>query len=120
MEGLEILVSGEFARWMKSEGFLQEFMLSPKGEAQLRLKWQMNIDNVATIAKGIGAVYVWVNSMLGYPKALARAVGRGDLRIVGPHMLEVLAHRKMVVDHAAVLTNRQLECIREGEANGRV
>ena len=54
MEGFEILVSGEFARWMKSEGFLQEFMLSPKGEAQLRLKWQRNIDNVATIAKGIG------------------------------------------------------------------
>ena len=54
MEGFEILVSGEFARWTKSEGFLQEFMLSPKGEAQLRLKWQRNIDNIATIAKGIG------------------------------------------------------------------
>ena len=67
-----------------------------------------------------GAVYVWVNSMLGYPKALARAVGREDLRIVGPHMVEVLRGREMVVDHAAVLTNRQLECIREGEANGRV
>ena len=67
-----------------------------------------------------GAVYVWVNSILGYPKALARAVGREDLRIVGPHMVEVLVHREMVVDHAAVLTNRQLECIREGEAHGRV
>ena len=38
MEGFEILVSGEFARWMKSEGFLQEFLLSPKGEAQLKLQ----------------------------------------------------------------------------------
>ena len=40
-----------------------------------------------------GAVYVWVNSMLGYPKALARAVGREDLRIVGPHMVEVVSGR---------------------------
>ena len=54
MEGFEILVSGEFARWMKSEGFLHEFMLSPKGEAQLKLKWQRNVDNIATIAKGVG------------------------------------------------------------------
>ena len=67
-----------------------------------------------------GAVYVWVNSNLIYPKALACVVGREDLRIVGPHMVEVLAHREMVVDHAAMLTNRQLECIREGGANGRV
>ena len=67
-----------------------------------------------------GAVYVWVNSILGYPKALARSLGREDLRIVRPHMVEVLAHRKMVVDHAAVLTNRQLECIKEGGAYGRV
>ena len=71
-------------------------------------------------AAPFGAVYVWVNSNLGYPKALARAVGREDLRIVGPHMVETLAHRKMVVDHAAVLTNRQLDCIKEGEAHGRV
>ena len=67
-----------------------------------------------------GAVYVWVNSILGYPKALARSLGREDLRIVGPHMVETLRGRVFVVDHAAVLTNRQLECIREGGAYRRV
>lgn len=34
-----------------------------------------------------GALYVWCNSRLNYPKNLATYIGRKDLKIVAPHML---------------------------------
>ena len=59
-----------------------------------------------------GAVYIWCNSHLHYPKTLARELGRGDLRIERPSWLDhptacdtrILG---LVVDHAACLTERQ-------------
>jgi hypothetical protein len=35
-----------------------------------------------------GAVFVWVNHHLDYPKALARHLGREDLKIVSPEWIE--------------------------------
>ena len=66
----------------------------------------------------IGAYYVWVNSSLYYPKALARHVGRVDLQILRPsdlsaHSLEKLLGRTplpIVLDHACqeMLSNEEL------------
>lgn len=52
-----------------------------------------------------GAVFVWVNGQLSYPKALARRIGREDLRIVGPSWVEQGQYRGMdlpeiEIDHA--------------------
>lgn len=33
------------------------------------------------------SIYVWCNSYLEYPRALAIKIGRGDLRIVGPSFI---------------------------------
>ena len=54
MEGFEILVTREFAEWMKSEGYQQEFLLSPKGEKQLMNKFQLNFDSLLAIVKPLG------------------------------------------------------------------
>lgn len=54
------------------------------------------------------ATYVWVNERLEYPRALAKMLGRDDLRITGPTtVIRALndsdRRRYVVVDHAAVL-----------------
>lgn len=58
-----------------------------------------------------GAVFVWVNSRLDYPAALARHIGRSDLAIVGPSWLDrsCIGRRPIavVVDHSALLTAGQ-------------
>lgn len=59
-----------------------------------------------------GALFVWVNHRLGYPKDLARKLGRADLEIVPPSYLEGDQFRGrtfsgIVIDHAATLTNSQ-------------
>lgn len=61
-----------------------------------------------------GAVFVWCNNRLEYPRALARKIGRDDLSIVSPYWLERgWAGQKftdLVVDHACSLS--------AGEQNG--
>lgn len=54
-----------------------------------------------------GALFVWPNEVLDYPRALANHLGRGDLEIVGPSALKYyeqrLAGRQfsgVVLDHA--------------------
>lgn len=64
-----------------------------------------------------GAVYVWCNSHLGYPKGLARAIGREDLDIRSPGWLtcQNVAGREfsgVIIDHALVRMNdAQLEAV---------
>lgn len=57
-----------------------------------------------------GAVYVWPNEVLGYPKRLARDIGRDDLQIVSPWWLRAAMWQGMrlsgiVLDHATELTS---------------
>lgn len=55
-----------------------------------------------------GAVFVWCNGGLAYPRKLARHMGRDDLTIVTAHsyamgetdLLVKGSNRKIVVDHA--------------------
>lgn len=58
-----------------------------------------------------GAVFIWVTGSLSYPKALAAALGRTDLRIESPEWLERsfgLRVPGLIIDHAARLTERQM------------
>lgn len=64
-----------------------------------------------------GAVFVWCNGHLDYPQALARKVGRDDLEIVSPTVFEsnYFLGRNLtglVIDHAARLTDRQIDFLR--------
>ena len=61
-----------------------------------------------------GAVYVWVNNRLNYPKRLALDLGREDLEIVAPSWLEYNRFMGrimsgLILDHAVNLTDRQRE-----------
>lgn len=61
-----------------------------------------------------GAHFVWVNSLIDYPKALAKKIGREDLVIVSPSFLSDnrwrgLRFSGLVIDHAAPLDHRQNE-----------
>jgi hypothetical protein len=65
-----------------------------------------------------GAMFVWCNGHLHYPRDLARALDRRDLEIVSPEQLEDDRFRGrsltgIIVDHAATLHGRQFEAIRE-------
>lgn len=58
-----------------------------------------------------GAIYIWPNSELGYPKRLAEVIGRkDDLYIVSIFNLDPQAvygqDRKFVLDHACITMNR--------------
>jgi hypothetical protein len=57
-----------------------------------------------------GAYYIWVNNMFGYPKNLAREIGRKDLKIVGPAWLLDRDHFRggitAVVDHACDVSSK--------------
>ena len=63
-------------------------------------------------ASGPGAMFVWCNDALTYPKALARAHGRADLRIEPSSVLEAGGVRlfgrecQIVLDHALTLNDR--------------
>jgi hypothetical protein len=53
-----------------------------------------------------GAWYVWVNSQIYYPQALAKYLDRKDLAIISPSEFKkvaqmVLPSVKFVIDHAA-------------------
>lgn len=61
------------------------------------------------------ALYIWCNDNLGYPKALAQYLGRGDLQIFGLSALngDRLLGRvftDIIVDHAARMNHDQWEC----------
>jgi hypothetical protein len=63
-----------------------------------------------------GAVYIWCNNHLEYPRALALHLGRIDLDIRGPASLapaqRYFAGKRLsgvVLDHASRLTSRQIE-----------
>jgi hypothetical protein len=65
-----------------------------------------------------GAVYVWVNGHLDYPKNLARKLGREDLKIVSPQWVEDrrwsgLTFPAIDIDHAAKLTEEQWQAYRQ-------
>lgn len=58
----------------------------------------------------VKAIFVWCNENRTYPRALARYLGRTDLRILSPEAIEheMRGFRgEVVVDHAARLTERQ-------------
>jgi hypothetical protein len=63
-----------------------------------------------------GAVFIWCNSHIEYPKALARKIGRQDLRV---ERLSWLAYRNVaglrvtgvVVDHAAKMDSEGLAAL---------
>ena len=72
-----------------------------------------------------GAVFVWVNHHIDYPRALAYNIDRRDLKIVAPSWLDQRNTRGhefsgIVVDHAADLSEDQLyalQCARIKAAN---
>lgn len=68
----------------------------------------------------LGAIYVWCNERLDYPRVLAKAhwVNRPDLWIVGPsHLTERAISREntLVIDHATELTEKQKQALRKFE-----
>jgi len=73
----------------------------------------------------IGGIFVWVNSMVSYPKSLAKHLGRDDLVIQPLHWLRIenIAGRdglKIVVDHAAMLDDRNYDALACAKARGAV
>jgi hypothetical protein len=65
-----------------------------------------------------GAIYVWLNSSMSYPRKLAKDLGRDDLRIVPPAFFDSRSHiwdstRAVVLDHATVLNSEQLRSYEE-------
>ena len=73
----------------------------------------------------LGSVYIWVaHNSLWYAKALARAIGRHDLHIVGPMWLDGMhflgRHLSgIVVDHATNLTDKQWDILRSARTRLR-
>jgi len=66
----------------------------------------------------IGAIYVWVNNHLDYPRSLARDLGRSDLKIMSPNAvrLEKIRGKRgaaVVVDHATEWTKGICEVTKE-------
>ncbi len=61
------------------------------------------------------AFYIWCNTMLHYPKDLARHLGRTDLRIESPswvHDRAIQGHnRPIIIDHATELTRPQYDLL---------
>lgn len=63
----------------------------------------------------IGAVFVWCNAHVDYPKKLAKELGREDLKIVPRDWLDNrwrgLELTAIVVDHATKLSDRECELL---------
>ena len=60
------------------------------------------------------SIFVWCNSALSYPLSLAKHLGREALYIISPESIRYLwcsskVRGGIVVDHAAYLSDRQLE-----------
>ena len=66
-----------------------------------------------------GAIFVWCNGQLSYPKSLAQKIGRGDLEIVSPSWLGGHVENEgeelsgVILDHAADLTGKQRDGLKE-------
>lgn len=67
-----------------------------------------------------GAVFIWCNGHLSYPKLLAHELGRKDIHILPPLALRgPLSHIRalrplaVIVDHAAILTASDWENVFE-------
>ena len=62
------------------------------------------------------AVFVWCNGQHHYPRALARHLGRTDIRIVSPSWVgsgrSLGCAGTIVVDHAAMLSLQQRDEVR--------
>jgi hypothetical protein len=61
-----------------------------------------------------GALFVWCNGALGYPRDLARKLNRTDIRIISPNGLfdpglRGVEWSAIDLDHATRLTSRQWE-----------
>lgn len=69
-----------------------------------------------------GAVFIWCNGTLGYPKDLARSLDREDLLVVGPSYVSNLrsyaSTKPVVVDHAARFTLEQWAILDRLHARG--
>lgn len=66
-----------------------------------------------------GAVYVWCNNVLRYPKDLANRLGRTDLKVISLDGLEeaiIGTRNHVVVDHFANLSERQIHALQIHEA----
>lgn len=67
-----------------------------------------------------GAVFIWCNAQLDYPRRVAIDAGRTDLVVVAPHWVESMAWQGrilpgIVTDHALITSPEMLErlkCIR--------
>ena len=73
----------------------------------------------------LGAIYVWPNANLGYPKRLAVALGRPDIVIKPPGWLIARNVREfpplsVVIDHATTLTFENMEALSYLEGKGLV
>lgn len=68
-----------------------------------------------------GALFIWpVEGSLSYAKALAAKIGRDDLKIVGPAILEQhgaklrgCSYPSIVLDHACELSDEECALLRE-------
>lgn len=67
-----------------------------------------------------GAIFIWCNDHIGYPKQLALDIGRGDILIHGRTDLDDGAYRfrgrmypEVVTDHACHFSDVDLEVLRE-------
>lgn len=64
-----------------------------------------------------GAIFVWCNSAMDYPRRLARSAGRSDLKIVAPSWLSrerlMGFYGDVVLDHAASPCRRELDAYNE-------
>lgn len=66
----------------------------------------------------IGAVFVWCNDHIDWPKRLALSIQRSDLKILrlsvldhGAQILRGLEFSGFVIDHAADLSDKQSETV---------
>lgn len=75
------------------------------------------------MAATYGAIFVWCNEHTQYAKALAKSLGRDDIRIVSPGWLESIIWRghivEIVVDHAAQLTPLQSDHFERAQSRYR-
>lgn len=63
-----------------------------------------------------GALYIWVNDHLYYPKELAKELGRDDLTIISPNLLGYQRGRQypaVILDHACRLNEGQFYAFQE-------
>jgi hypothetical protein len=81
-------------------------------------------DHPSDARRAAGAVYIWVNNQLQYPRSLAKTLGREDLTVVSPGWLDSYQWRGMeltgvLLDHAARLKGDQWDHLFEARARVR-